>query len=69
MCEDARGEVADLHLLAVQQSPDVVQEALHHELPVQLPDLRYVVLRSKRQKGNNDVLMLQIYSRLCFSYG
>lgn len=51
MCEDARGEVADLHLLAVQQSPDVVQEALHHELPVQLPDLRYVVLRSKGGKG------------------
>lgn len=44
MCEDPRGEVADLHLLAVQQSPDVVQEALHHQLTVQLPDLGYVVL-------------------------
>lgn len=48
MCEDARGEVADLHLLAVQQSPDVVQEALHHQLTVQLPDLGYVVLRGKK---------------------
>lgn len=48
MCEDTCGEVADLHLLAVQQSPDVVQEALHHELSVQLPDLRDVVLHSER---------------------
>lgn len=48
MREDARSEVADLHLLTVQQSPDVVQEALHHELPVQLPDLRYVVLYNNR---------------------
>lgn len=69
MCEDARSEVANLHLLAVQQRPDVVQETLHHELPVQLPNLRYVVLHSERRKGNNDILMLQIYSRLCFSDG
>lgn len=44
MSEDARGKVADLYLLAVQQSPDVVQESLHHELPVQFPNLCYVVL-------------------------
>lgn len=45
MSKDARGEVADLYLLAVQQCSDVVQEALHHELPMQLTDLCYVVLQ------------------------
>lgn len=69
MCKDARSEVANLHLLAVQQRSDVVQEALHHELPVQLPNLRYVVLHGGRQQGNNVVLVLQIYSSWCFSDG
>lgn len=58
MCKDACGEVADLHLWAVQQSADVVQEPLHHQLSVQLSDLCYVVLHNKRWKGNNDVLIL-----------
>lgn len=51
MREDARGEVADLHLWAVQQGADVVQEALHHQLDVQLPDLCYVVLHNKKVRG------------------
>lgn len=67
MCEDACGEVADLHLRAVQQSADMVQEALHHQLSVQLPDLRYVVLHKKRCNGNNDVFVLIIYSIFWFS--
>lgn len=54
MCEDPSGEVADLHLLAVQQSADVVQEDLHHELPVQLPDLRDVVLHIT-DRGEGDI--------------
>lgn len=58
MCEDARGEVADLHLGAVQQRADVVQEALHHQLYVQLPHLGYVVLHNKWRKGDNDVIIL-----------
>lgn len=58
MCKDACSEVADLHLWAVQQSADVVQEPLHHQLYMQLPDLCDVVLHNNRWKGNNDVLIL-----------
>lgn len=51
--QDACGEVAHLHLRAVEQRADVVQESLHHQLPMQLPDLRYVVLekRGRRRRG------------------
>lgn len=44
MCEDACSEVANLHLWTAQEIADVFEEALHHQLHVQLPDLRYVVL-------------------------
>lgn len=47
MREDACCKVADLHLWAVQQMPDVVQEPLHHQLSMQLPHLRYVVLQQE----------------------
>lgn len=66
MSEDARGKVADLHLLAVQQRPHVVQEALHHQLPVQLPDLCYVVLQISGQEIMSSLPCKFIQDCVCF---
>ena len=44
VCQDPGGKVADLHLGAVEQGADVVQEALDHELHMKVPDLSDVVL-------------------------
>lgn len=49
--QDPSRKVADLHLGAVQQAADVVQEALHHQLRVQLPHLRDVVLNHSAKAG------------------
>lgn len=54
MCEDACCKVAHLHLWAVQQFANVVQEPLDHQLSVQLSHLRYVVL-CKGEEGNDDI--------------
>ncbi|KAJ7986590.1 hypothetical protein DPEC_G00341450, partial [Dallia pectoralis] len=48
--QNSSSEVRHLHLWALQQRADVIQEALNHQLHVQLPHLRYVVLKRRAKQ-------------------